>query len=86
MQNLILEAICHKYKSQKRDAEQLFDFFTDGVAADTDVEEIYNKVDQAVDKWVEADLKLGAISILLGDAPEPFARVSINEYTEVFKN
>lgn len=86
MQNLILEAICHKYKSQKRDAEQLFDFFTDGVAADTDVEEIYNKVDQAVDKWVEADLKLGAISILLGDAPEPFARVSQNDYQEVFKN
>ncbi len=86
MHNLILEALCHKYKSQKRDAEQLFDFFMDGVAADENVEQIYNKVNAAVDNWVEADLKLGALAVLSGGAPEPFERVSINDYTEIFKN
>jgi hypothetical protein len=78
MRNLILEAIYHRYRCQKRDAEQVIDFFQDIEAYDGSVNEIYEKVDKALDDWVDADSKMSALLVMTGNYPSPFERETPN--------
>ena len=51
MSQLIIQALSHRYMSKKRDAEQLFDFFNGVLIADTDVDEVYDRLEQAIEKY-----------------------------------
>jgi len=86
MSQLAIEALAYRYLSKKRDAEQIFDFFNGVLIADTNVDEVNKKLEEAVDNWVEADLKLGALAILCGDIDQPFSRVTENDQEEIFNN
>ena len=85
MSQLIVQALSHRYLSKKRDAEQMFDFFNGVIIADTDVEQVYEKLEQAIEDWLEADLKLGALGLLSGEPNHPFERVTINDQETIFK-
>ena len=86
MSQLIIQALSHRYMSKKRDAEQLFDFFNGVLIADTDVNKVYDRLEQAIEDWIEADLKLGALTLLSGEPSHPFERVTVNDQENIFKN
>mgnify|MGYP003663493069 FL=1 len=69
MSSLIFEALYYQYKSKKRDAEQLIDFYHDIAAADVDMQEVYEKLNNAIEDWIDADTKMGALAVLTGTVP-----------------
>ena len=69
MSSLIFEALYRQYRSKKRDAEQLIDFYHDIAAADVDIQEVYKKLDDAIEDWLDADTKMGALAVLTGTVP-----------------
>tara|TARA_E500000318_G_scaffold15186_1_gene15553 strand:- start:214 stop:495 length:282 start_codon:yes stop_codon:yes gene_type:complete len=69
MSSLIFEALYYQYRSKKRDAEQLIDFYHDIAAADVDMKEVYEKLNNALEDWLDADTKMGALSVLTGTVP-----------------
>ena len=89
MSELLLQSLIHSYRSQKKEAEQLFDFFYDVNEIDTNVEEVRNKLKKAVEDWIDADLKITAIGMLSDSYIEQYERATQhgkNYEKEVFKN
>jgi hypothetical protein len=78
MSTFFIEAIRHRYKARKRDAEQTVDFYSDIEATDENIETMYSKIDAALTEWIDADLRLGAIDVITGQFPRPFERETAN--------
>jgi len=78
MSTFFIEAIRHRYKSMKREAEQVVDFYVDVQATDCNVEEMYDKIDAALLSWIDADARLGALDTITGNMPNPFSRETLN--------
>ena len=69
MSSLIIESLYYQNRTKKRDAEQLIDFYHDIAAADVDMQEVYEKLNNAIEDWLDADTKMGALSVLTGTVP-----------------
>lgn len=78
MSTFFIEAIRHRYKARKRDAEQTIDFYSDVEATDQNIEDMYHKIDEALTHWIDADLRIGALDVISGNMPRPFERETAN--------